>query len=307
MNPAEKGEGVGVKKKCLKPSRRFGKASDEPRPRRGIRKQAEPGNSTDKEQELKEWIRVELKTQLGKLRDQFFDWLHHYRGGSFAVPQNTADGKTNRDNSHADPTGMEVPKKRRPYSGDGIDEAEKCGSDSKKHKKNNGDGFSEDETMRMHNNHCDGRTPNDRFWEKGEVGDESPISGLHLLAEEVEKGTWSDNVYKDPQENSCRILTVWPHPESYVLPEDVTEEQAGKASPTNSEDYKTPPEDDPMTESPTPDVGMTKRSRYLTRSSKKTGLQGKCIPISSTKKDDFRTAYSRRSIKIGGVYTRTRD
>ncbi|KAG2330450.1 hypothetical protein Bca52824_001630 [Brassica carinata] len=197
LKPAEKGEGVGVKKKCLKPSRRFVKASDEPRcstqtpqrpirPRRGIRKQAEPGNSTDKEQELKEWIRVELKTS----------WT----------------------TNHADPTGMEFPKKRRPYSGDGIDEAEKCGSDSKKHKKNNGDGFSEDETMRMHDNHCDGRTPNDRFWEKGEVGVESPISGLNLLAEEVEKGTWSDNVYKDPQENSCRILTVWPHPESYVLP-----------------------------------------------------------------------------------------
>ncbi|KAG2305101.1 hypothetical protein Bca52824_033752 [Brassica carinata] len=115
LKPAEKGEGVGVKKKCLKPSRRFGKASDEPgcltqtpqrpiRPRRGILKQAEPGNSTDKEQELKEWIRVELKTQLGKLRDQFFDWLHHDRGGSFTVPQNTADGKTNRDNKYADPT-----------------------------------------------------------------------------------------------------------------------------------------------------------------------------------------------------------
>ncbi|KAG2322981.1 hypothetical protein Bca52824_016194 [Brassica carinata] len=77
---------------------------------------------------------------------------------------------------------------------------------------------------------------------QGEGGDESPISGLNLLAEEIEKGTWSDNVYKDPQENTCRMLTVWPHIESYVLPpEDVTEEQAGKASPTNSEDYKTPP------------------------------------------------------------------
>lgn len=180
LKPAEKGEGVGVKKKCLKQSRRFGEASDEPgcstqapqrpiRPRRGIRKQAEPGNLSDKEQELKEWIRVELKTQLGKLRNEIFEWLHHDRGGSFTVPQNTADGKTNRDNSHADPTGMEVPKKRRPYSphsGDGNDEAEICGSDSKKHKKNNGDGFSDDETMRMHDNHCDVRTPNDRFWEK---------------------------------------------------------------------------------------------------------------------------------------------
>ncbi|KAG2323592.1 hypothetical protein Bca52824_016805 [Brassica carinata] len=273
LKPAEKGEGVGTLQRPI-------------RPRRGIRKQAEPGNLSDKEEELKEWIPVELKTQLGKLRDQIFDWLHHDRGGSFTVPQNTADGKTNRDNSHADPTGMEVPKKRRPYSGDGIDEAEKCGSDSKKHKKNNSDGFSEDETMRMHDNHCDGRTPNDRFWDKDEVGDESPISGLNLLAEEVEKGTWSDNVYKDPQENSCRILTVWPHPESYVLPE----EQAGKASPTNSEDYKTPPEDDLMTESRTPDVGMTKRR--------------KCIPISSTKKDDLQTKrIPRRSIKIGGVYT----
>ncbi|KAG2304435.1 hypothetical protein Bca52824_033086 [Brassica carinata] len=107
LKPAEKGEGVGVgvKKKCLNPSRQFGKASDEPgcstqtpqrpiRPRRGIRKQAEPGNLSDKEQELKEWIRVELKTQLGKLRDEIFDWLHHDRGGSFTVPQNTADGKT---------------------------------------------------------------------------------------------------------------------------------------------------------------------------------------------------------------------
>ncbi|KAG5378219.1 hypothetical protein IGI04_026061 [Brassica rapa subsp. trilocularis] len=359
LKPAEKAEGVGVKKKCQKPSRRFGKAADEPRsstqapqrpirPRRGICKQAKPGNLSDKEQELKEWIRVELKTQLGKLRNEIFDWLHHDRGGSFTVPQNTAAGKTNRDNSHADPIGMEVPKKRRPFSGDGNDEAEIFGSDSKKHKKNNGDGFSDDETMRMHDNPCDGRTPNARFWEKvdsmagegpsfsksanipevdvstpigpetvskpakptlpeplevfsvdyqlfvlvsevymntdlfgqvfrliyevyrntdlfglGEGGDESPISGLNLLAEEVEKGTRSDNVYKDPQENTCRMLTVWSHPESYVLP---PEEQGGKASPTNSEDYKTPPEDDPMTESRTPDVGNSKLSRYLTRS-----------------------------------------
>ncbi|KAG2288151.1 hypothetical protein Bca52824_047755 [Brassica carinata] len=109
LKPAEKAEGVGVKKKCQKPSNRFGKACDE------------PGN---KEQELKEWIRVELKTQLGKLRNEIFDWLHHDRGGSFTVPQNKAAGKTNRDKSHADPTGMEGPKKRRPFSGDGNDEAE---------------------------------------------------------------------------------------------------------------------------------------------------------------------------------------
>ncbi|CAN7057945.1 unnamed protein product [Brassica oleracea var. botrytis] len=296
------------------------------------------------EQELKEWIRVELKTQLGKLRNEIFDWLHHDRGGSFTVPQNTAAGKTNRDNSHADPTGMEGPKKRRPFSGDGNDEAEIFWSDSKKHKKNNGDGFSDDETMRMHDNHCDGRTPNARFWEKvdsmagegpsfsklanipevdvstpigpeivskpakptlpepleGEGGDESPISGLNLLAEEVEKGTRSDNVYKDPQENTCRMLTVWSHPESYVLP---PEEQGGKASPTNSEDYKTPPEDDPMTECRTPDVGNSKLSRYLTRSLKKAELEGKCIPISSTKKDDLQTKrIPRRSTKIGGEF-----
>ncbi|CAF1709734.1 unnamed protein product [Brassica napus] len=240
---------------------------------------------------------------------------------------------------------MEGPKKRRPFSGDGNDEAEIFWSDSKKHKKNNGYGFSDDETMRMHDNHCDGRTPNARFWEKvdsmagegpsfsksanipevdvstpigpeivsktakptlpepleGEGGDESPISGLNLLAEEVEKGTRSDNVYKDPQENTCRMLTVWSHPESYVLP---PEEQGGKASPKNSEDYKTPPEDDPMTEPRTPDVGNSKLSRYLTRSLKKAELEGKCIPISSTKKDDLQTKrIPRRSTKIGGVYT----
>ncbi|CAG7897166.1 unnamed protein product, partial [Brassica rapa] len=135
----------------------------------------------------------------------------------------------------------------------------------------------------------------------GEGGDESPISWLNLLAEEVEKGTRSDTVYKDPQENTCRMLTVWSHPESYVLP---PEEQGGKASPTNSEDYKTPPEDDPMTESRTPDVGNSKLSRYLTRSLKKAELEGKCILISSTKKDDLQTKrIPRRSTKIGGVYT----
>nr|VDD03358.1 unnamed protein product [Brassica rapa] len=98
LKPAEKAEGVGVKKKCQKSSRRFGKVCDEPgsltqaperpiRPRRGICKQAEPGNLSDKEKELKEWIRVELKTQLGKLRNEIFDWLHHDRGGSSTVPQ----------------------------------------------------------------------------------------------------------------------------------------------------------------------------------------------------------------------------
>ncbi|KAG2277343.1 hypothetical protein Bca52824_059898 [Brassica carinata] len=321
LKPAEKAEGVGAPQCPI-------------RPRRGICKQAEPGNLSDKEQELKEWIRVEMKTQLGKLRNEIFDWLHHDRGGSFTVPQNTAAGKTNRDNSHADPTGMEGPKKRRPFSGDGNDEAEIFWSDSKKHKKNNGDGFSDDETMRMHDNHCDGHSmagegpsfsksanipevdvstpigpeivskpakPTLPEPLEGEGGDESPISGLNLLAEEVEKGTRSDNVYKDPQENTCRMLTVWSHPESYVLP---PEEQGGKASPTNSEDYKTPPEDDPMTECRTPDVGNSKLSRYLTRSLKKAELEGKCIPISSTKKDDLQTKrIPRRSTKIGGVYT----
>ncbi|KAH0852071.1 LOW QUALITY PROTEIN: hypothetical protein HID58_090947 [Brassica napus] len=369
---SRKAEGVGVKKKCQKPFRRFGKPvmNLEVRLRRLsvlfdlVVGYAEPGNLSDKEQELKEWIRVELKTQLGKLRNEIFDWLHHDRGGSSTVPQNTAAGKTNRDNGHADPTGMEVPKKRRPVSGDGNDEAEIFGSDSKKHKKNNGDGFSDEETMRMHDNHCDdsmaGEGPSfsksakipeadvstpigpetvskptkptlpeplevfsvdyqlfvlacevyrntDLFGQvnlrgvqlslSGRGGDGSPISGLNLLAEEVEKGTRSDNVYKDPQENTCRMLTVWSHPESYVLP---PEEQGGKASPTNSEDYKTPPEDDPMTESRTPDVGNSKLSRYLTRSLKKAELGGKSQP----KRDDIPTKrIPRRSTKIGGVYT----
>ncbi|KAG2286162.1 hypothetical protein Bca52824_045766 [Brassica carinata] len=116
----------------------------------------------------------------------------------------------------------------------------------------------------MHDNHCDGRTPNARFWEKvdsmaakaplsksaniPEVDVSTPIdqklyqsqqnrlSGTvgawfgqvfsvdyRLFAliserEKVEKGTRSDNVYKDPQENTCRMLTVWSHPESYILP-----------------------------------------------------------------------------------------
>ncbi|KAG2270432.1 hypothetical protein Bca52824_064987 [Brassica carinata] len=202
-----------------------------------------------KEQELKEWIRVELKTQLGKLRNEIFDWLHHDRGGSFTVPQNTAAGKTNRDNSHADPTGMEGLKKRRPFSGDGNDEAEIFWSDSKKHKKNNGDGFSDDETMRMHDNHCDGRTPNARFWEKvdsmagegpsfsksaniPEVDVSTPI-GPEIVSKPAKptlpeplEGTRSYNVYKDPQRTlvGCLpfglILNLTPLPE----------EQGGKAA-----------------------------------------------------------------------------
>ncbi|KAG2298542.1 hypothetical protein Bca52824_035014 [Brassica carinata] len=277
LKPAEKGDGVGIKKKCLKPSRRFGKASDEPgcstqtpqrpiRPRRGIRKQAEPRNLLDKEQELKEWIRVELKTQLGKLLNEIFDWLHHDREARSRF-RKTRGGKTNE-------TTVMLTLPAWKFQRSDVRTVVMV-------------------LMKLEN-----------VGLIGEGGDESPISGLNLLAEEVENGTWSDNVYKDPQENSCRMLTVWPHHESYVLPEDVTEEQAGKASPTNSEDYKTPPEDDPMTESRTPDVGMTKRSRYLTRSSKKAELEGKCIPISSTKKDDLQTKrIPRRSIKIGGVYT----
>nr|VDC84073.1 unnamed protein product [Brassica rapa] len=343
LKPAEKAEGVGVKKKCLKPSRRFGKVCDEPgcstqapqrpiRPCRGICKQAEPGNLSDKEEELKEWIRAELKTQLGKLRNEIFDWLHHDRGGSFTVPQNTAAGKTNRDNSHADPTGMEVPKKRRPYNGDGNDEAEICGSDSKKHKKNNGDGFSDDETMRMHDNHCDGRTPNARFWEKVDsMAGEGPSFSKSANIPEVDVSTpiGPETVSKPAKPTLPEPLEVFSVDyQLFVLVSEVyrntdlfgqgyynespiselnllaEEEQAGKASPTNSEDYKTLPEDDPMTESRTPDVGNLKLSRYLTRSLKKAELEGKCIPISSTKKDDLQTKrIPRRSIKIGGVYT----
>nr|VDC96060.1 unnamed protein product [Brassica oleracea] len=222
LKPAEKAEGVGVKKKCQKPSNRFGKACDEPgsstqapqrpiRPRRGICKQAEPGNLSDKEQELKEWIRVELKTQLGKLRNEIFDWLHHDRGGSFTVPQNTAAGKTNRDNSHADPTGMEGPKKRRPFSGDGNDKAEIFWSDSKKHKKNNGDGFSDDETMRMHDNHCDGRTPNARFWEKVDsMAGEGPSfsKSANIPESRCFNADWTRNCIKASKTDSPEPLEV---------------------------------------------------------------------------------------------------
>ncbi|KAG2254356.1 hypothetical protein Bca52824_084492 [Brassica carinata] len=80
--------------------------------------------------------------------------------------KNTADGKTNRDNSHADPIAWKFQRRTSVHGGDGIDEAENVGL-------------------------------------IGEGGDESPISGLNLLAEEVENGTWSDNVYKDPQENGA--------------------------------------------------------------------------------------------------------
>nr|VDC61273.1 unnamed protein product [Brassica rapa] len=92
--PDEGGDPNSKQQTLEEPFRRFGKASDEPgsstqaperpiRPRRGICKQGEPGNLSDKEQELKEWIR-------GRLVPRFH--------------KNTAAGKTNRDNGHADPT-----------------------------------------------------------------------------------------------------------------------------------------------------------------------------------------------------------
>ncbi|KAG2314655.1 hypothetical protein Bca4012_065443 [Brassica carinata] len=91
-------------------------------------------------------------------------------------------------------------------------------------------------------------------------GDEAPMSGLNLLAEEVDKEAESDHVDKEPQEeNKCLVLTNRAKPEAYVLPlEDVTDAQAGKASPTNSEDYKTPPEDALMSELHTPEAGKGK-------------------------------------------------
>nr|VDC94567.1 unnamed protein product [Brassica oleracea] len=228
---------------------------------------------------------------------------------------------------------MEVPKKRRPLSGDGNDEAEIFGSDSKKHKKNNGDGFSDDETMRMHDNHCDGRTPNARFWEKVDsMAGEGPSFSKSANIPEVDVSTpiGPETVSKPAKPTPPEPLEVFSVDyQLFVLVSEVyrntdlfgqgeggdespisgknllaEEEQGGKASPTNSEDYKTPPEDDPMTESRTPDVGNSKLSRYLTRSLKKAELEGKCIPISSTKKDDLQTKrIPRRSTKIGGVYT----
>ncbi|KAG2304336.1 hypothetical protein Bca52824_032987 [Brassica carinata] len=111
--------------------------------------------------------------------------------------------------------------------------------------------------------------------EESEVhsGEKTPMSGLNLLAEQVEKKGGSDHVDKEPQEeNTCLIITIWAKPEAYVLPvEDVTDAQAGQASPTNSENYKTPPEDAPMSELCTPEAGKGKIRLYSTRRGQQIG------------------------------------
>ncbi|CDY67221.1 BnaCnng53970D [Brassica napus] len=185
----------------------------------------------------------------------------------------------------------------------------------------------------MHDNHCDGRTPNARFWEKVDsMAGEGPSFSKSANIPEVDVSTpiGPEIVSKPAKPTLPEPLEVFSVDyQLFVLVSEVyrntdlfgqgeggdespisglnllaEEEQGGKASPTNSEDYKTPPEDDPMTECRTPDVGNSKLSRYLTRSLKKAELEGKCIPISSTKKDDLQTKrIPRRSTKIGGVYT----
>ncbi|KAL0713465.1 hypothetical protein Bca4012_020443 [Brassica carinata] len=277
------------------------------------------------------------KEELKTLRDELFSWVHpngrsgqpDNRGGSFTVSQSKAQGKKPKHNSPDNVSARDLSQKRRYKSVvDDTDDADIGGSECKKQKKTSGDGLGDDQTT-MHDyfrddyTHMMGlgkrrlasnapameETPSKlTVSEEGEIhsGDEAPMSGLSLLVEQVEKKGGSDHVDKEPQkENRCLIITIWAKPEAYVLPiEDVTDAQEGQASRTNSEDYKTPPEDAPMSELRTPEVGKGKIRRYSTRSAKKEEREGTCIPISSTKREEVqRKRISKRSTKIGGVYT----
>ena len=77
-----------------------------------------------------------------------------------------------------------------------------------------------------------------------------------------------------------------------------------EASPTNSEDYKTPPEHDILSDYCTPDVAKVGKRRYQTRSATIQAGEGKSIMTSSNKVEQGRGKHiQKRSTKIGGVYT----
>ncbi|KAG2322946.1 hypothetical protein Bca52824_016159 [Brassica carinata] len=141
---------------------------------------------------------------------------------------------------------------------------------------------------------------------------EVPTAGLNLLAtmggyfveeiEEVEE-TVEGGVEKEAEdvgqsENNSMAMVLYGKPTAYVLPSEVV------SSPRNSEDYKTPPEHDILSDLRTPDVAKVGKRHYQTRSAKIQAVEGKSIMTSSNKVEQGRGKRIRkRSTKIGGVYT----
>ncbi|KAG2328547.1 hypothetical protein Bca52824_011275 [Brassica carinata] len=172
--------------------------------------------------------------------------------------------------------------------------------------------------------------------------EEVPTAGLNLLAtmggyfveeiEEVEE-TVEGGVEKEAEdigksENDSMVMVLYGKPTAYVLPSEVALDsvcyqqvcheshnvgnpaprppipEKKEASPTNSEDYKTPPEHDILSDYCTPDVAKVGKRRYQKRSATIQAGEGKSIMTSSNKVEQGRGKRIRKrefSIIIGGI------
>ncbi|KAF3601986.1 hypothetical protein F2Q69_00036282 [Brassica cretica] len=148
--------------------------------------------------------------------------------------------------------------------------------------------------------------------------EEAPMTtGLNLLAQEVENASGVDQEDSELVDNTLALVLA--KPKTFVLPsqdfvesdevgtsvpDETNSENKETASPTNSEDYKTPPEESPTAESRTPEGGNVLNRRYSTRLTKIQEGEWKCISVRSTKVEkDKGKRIQKRSTKIGGVYT----
>ncbi|KAF3534619.1 hypothetical protein DY000_02040788 [Brassica cretica] len=148
--------------------------------------------------------------------------------------------------------------------------------------------------------------------------EEAPMTtGLNLLAQEVENAIGVDQEDSELVDNTLALVLA--KPKTFVLPsqdfvesdevgtsvpDETNSENKETASPTNSEDYKTPPEESPTAESRTPESGNVLNRRYSTRLTKIQEGEWKCISVRSTKVEkDKGKRIQKRSTKIGGVYT----
>ncbi|CAF2271865.1 unnamed protein product [Brassica napus] len=129
--------------------------------------------------------------------------------------------------------------------------------------------------------------------------EESPMTTwLNLLAHEVENASGVDHEDSELVDNSLALVLA--KPKTYVLssqqdfvdsaeigtsaPDETNPENNETSSPTNSEDYKTPPEDGPTAKSRTPEGGNVLNRHYSTKQTKIQEAEGKCIYVRSTKR-----------------------
>lgn len=159
---------------------------------------------------------------------------------------------------------------------------------------------------------------------------------LNLLAHEVENESGVDQEDSELVDNSLALVLV--KPKTYVLssqvvsqivmamnilgwhslcyqqdfvdsteietsaPDETNSENNETSSPTNSEDYNTPPEHGLTAESRTSEGGNVLNRHYSTKLTKIQDTEGKCIYVRSTKRGKGKLI-RKRSTKIGRVYT----